>query len=155
MKPFTLTVLILGCLLSAPLWAQGEGEVAKIREAMQKEKDTVIAGEMLLTESEKQSFWPLYNEYQEALKKIQDRAFKLLAGYGQEKEKDTFSDAKAKAFLEEYLDIEREKLWLKRAYVEKFNKILPPKKVMRYFQLENKVAIMVDYQITQAVPLAK
>jgi hypothetical protein len=51
--------------------------------------------------------------------------------------------------------IEREKLWLKKAYLEKFGKILPPKKVMRYSQLENKVAVMGDYQIIQEVPLAK
>jgi hypothetical protein len=155
MKLFTLMILILGCFLSAPLFAQGDADFSKIREAMQKEKDTIITSDMNLTESEGKSFWPLYREYQEALNKIQDRSFKLIAGYAQEREKETFSDEKAKALIEEYLDIEREKLWLKKAYSEKFSKILPPKKVMRYFQLENKVAAMTDCQITQQVPLAK
>ena len=155
MKLFTLTVLILGCFFSAPLFAQTNADFAKIREAMQKEKDAIVAGEMKLSESEGKTFWPLYKEYQEALAKIQDRSFKLIAGYAQEREKDTFTDEKAKALLEEYLDIEREKLWAKKAYVEKFAKILPPKKVVRYFQLENKVSAMVDYQIIQGVPLAK
>ena len=155
MKLFTVMILILGCFLSAPLFAQGDADFSKIREAMQKEKDTIITRDMNLTESEGKSFWPLYKEYQEALNKIQDRSFKLIAGYAQERERETFSDEKAKALIEEYLDIEREKLWLKKAYSEKFGKILPPKKVMRYFQLENKVAAMTDCQITQEVPLAK
>jgi hypothetical protein len=51
--------------------------------------------------------------------------------------------------------IEREDLWLKRIYLEKFNKQLPAKKVMRYFQLENKIAAMINYQTTQMIPLAK
>lgn len=155
MKLFTLIILISGCFLSAPLFAQSDADFAKIREAMQKEKDTIIASDMNLTESEGKTFWPLYKEYQDALNKIQDRSFKLIAGYAQERGKETFSDEKAKALLNEYLDIEREKLWLKNAYLEKFGKVLSPKKVMRYFQLENKVSAITDCQITQEVPLAK
>ena len=155
MKLFTLMILILACFLTAPLFAQGDADFSRIREAMQKEKDTIITSDMNLTESEGKSFWPLYKEYQEALNKIQDRSFKLIAGYAREREKETFSDKKAKALVEEYLDIERERLWLKKPYPEKFSKISPPKKVMRYFQLENKVAAMADYQIIQEVPLAK
>jgi hypothetical protein len=79
----------------------------------------------------------------------------MMAEYAKERENETFSDEKAKAMLDEYLDIEREDLRLKRIYREKFSKILPAKKVMRYFQLENKIAAMVNYQITQMVPLAK
>jgi hypothetical protein len=39
--------------------------------------------------------------------------------------------------------------------MDKFGKILPAGKVMRYFQLENKIAAMINYQMTQGVPLAK
>ncbi len=142
-------------LLSAPLSAQISAEFEKTREAMQKQKDDVIAADMKLTEEEGKAFWPLYQEYQEALRKLQDRSFKLLAGYAQERENETFTDEKAKALLDEYMAIEREDLSLKRIYLEKFNKRLPAKKVMRYFQLENKIAAMINYQTTQMIPLAK
>jgi hypothetical protein len=142
-------------LLSAPLSAQISAEFEKTREAMQKQKDDVIAADMKLTEEEGKAFWPLYQEYQEALRKLQDRSFKLLAEYAQERENETFTDQKAKALLDEYMAIEREDLWLKRIYLEKFNKRLPAKKVMRYFQLENKIAAMINYQTTQMIPLAK
>ena len=142
-------------LLSAPLSAQISPEFEKTREAMQRQKDDVIAADMKLTEEEGKAFWPLYQEYQEALRKLQDRSFKLLAEYAQERENETFTDQKAKALLDEYMAIEREDLWLKRIYLEKFSKRLPAKKVMRYFQLENKVAVRGDYQIIQEVPQAK
>jgi hypothetical protein len=142
-------------LLSAPLSAQISAEFEKTREAMQKQKDDVIAADMNLTEEEGKTFWPLYREYQEALRKLQDRSFKLLAEYAKERENETFTDQKAKALLDEYMAIEREDLRLKRIYLEKFNSILPAKKVMRYFQLENKIAAMTNYQATQMIPLAK
>jgi hypothetical protein len=89
------------------------------------------------------------------LRTLQDRSFKLLAEYARERENDTFTDQKAKALLDEYMDIEREDLWLKRINQQKLLRILPAKKVMRYFQLENKIAAMINYQATQMTPLAK
>ena len=155
MKGIMLTVTILFSLLSPPLFAQVSQEFEKTREEMQKQKDAVIAADMKLTEQESKAFWPLYREYQGALQKLQDRYIKLLAEYAREREEEAFTDQKARALLDEYMDIDREHLWRKRAYLEKFNKILPAKKVMRYFQLENKIAAMINYQMTQGIPLAK
>jgi len=134
MKLLMLTLMVIGCLVSTPLSAQDNEGIGKTLEAMQKEKNAIIAAAMKLTEQEKNGFWPLYREYQEALRKVQGRSFKLISEYAQEKEKDTFSDEKAKVLLNEYLDIEKERLELKNTYVQKFGKILPPMKVMRYFQ---------------------
>ena len=155
MKNRLVGLMMFIFLLSSPLFAQVSEDFEKVREKMQKQKDEVIAAEMTLTESESKAFWPLYREYQEALRTLQDRSFLLLAGYARERENETFTDRKAKALLDEYLDIEREGLWLKRTYMDKFGKILPAGKVMRYFQLENKIAAMINYQMTQGVPLAK
>ena len=155
MKWMILALTLSFVLLSAPLSAQISAEFEKTREAMQKQKDDVIAADMKLTEEEGKAFWPLYREYQEALRKLQDRSFKLLAEYAQERENETFTDPKAKALLDEYMAIEREDLRLKRTYLDKFNRILPAKKVMRYFQLENKITAAINYQATQMVPLAK
>lgn len=155
MKRIMLALPLLFFLLSSHLFAQVSQEFEKTREEMQRQKDAVIAVDMKLTEQESKAFWPLYQEYQGALRKLQDRSIKLFAQYAQERENETFTDEKARALLDEYLDIEREDLWLKRAYLEKFGRILPAKKVMRYFQLENKIAAMVNYQMTQGIPLAK
>jgi hypothetical protein len=155
MKTIVLMWVILLCLVSTPLFAQVNEDVGKTLDAMQKEKDAIIGNEMKLTEQEKNGFGPLYREYQEALRKVQGRSFKLISEYAEEKEKDTFSDEKAEVLLNEYLAIERERLELKNTYVQKFGKILPPKKVMRYFQLENKMEVNLTFQLSQMVPLAK
>jgi len=151
----TLSFFLLSAPLSAPLSAQVSEEFEKIREQMRKQKDEGIAADMQLTEQEGRVFWPLYKEYQEAQRKLQDRSFKLMAEFARERENETFTDRKARALVDEYLDIEREGLWLKKSYLDRFSRILPAKKVMRYFQLENKIAAMINYQMTQGVPLAK
>jgi hypothetical protein len=155
MKKIALGWTLLFSLLVSPLFAQVSPEFQKTRELMQKQKDEVISADMKLTKEEGKAFWPLYREYQEALGKLQDRLFRLLAEYARERENATFTDQKARVLLDEYLDMEREDLWLKRAHLEKFSRILPAKKVMRYFQLENKISAMVKYQMTQGIPLAK
>ncbi len=155
MKNRWIGLMMFILLVSSPLFAQVSEDFQKVREGMQKQKDEVIGAEMKLTEAEGKAFWPLYREYQDALGKLQDRSFNLLASYARERENETFTDQKAKTLLDEYLDIEREGLWLKRAYLEKFGRILPAVKVMRYFQLENKIAAMISYQMTQGTPLAK
>ena len=48
---------------------------------------------------------------------------------------------------------ESEVLTLKKTYIKKFSKILPPTKVLRYFQAENKIDILVDYEIAASIPL--
>ena len=155
MKRILLTLPLLFSLLSSPLFAQVSKEFEKTRAEMQKQKDAVVAADMKLTDQESKAFWPLYQEYQGALRKLHDRSIKLLAEYAQEREKETFTDQKARALLDESLDIEQEDIRLKRDYLDQFSRILPAKKVMRYFQLENKIAAMVNYQMTQGVPLAK
>ena len=41
------------------------------------------------------------------------------------------------------------------SYVPKFQRVLPPRKVARLYQVENKIRALVDYQFAQEVPLIK
>ena len=155
MKPFSTVLMILFCLVSAPLFAQSNSEIDKILETMDREKKAVTTSEMKLTPEESKFFWPLYDEYQAALRKVQNRSIKLLADYAKALEEESFTEEKAKALISEYLDLEKERLELKKTYIEKFGKGLSPRKVMRYFQLENKMEAAINYQFTRMIPLAK
>ena len=48
---------------------------------------------------------------------------------------------------------EGEILTLKKTYMKKFSKILPPTKVLRYFQAENKIDILIDFEVASSIPL--
>ena len=42
---------------------------------------------------------------------------------------------------------------LKTTYVPKLSKVLPPKKVARYLQVENKIRAAIKYDMADKVPL--
>jgi hypothetical protein len=155
MKRFTLMFTILFCLLSIPVISQGndDPDLTHAIKRFMEEKRVAMTDGMDLTDHEAHAFWPVYEEYQVALRQIVDRRIKLIVEYA--KAYKTFSDDKAKAMTVEHLDIESEKLRLKKIWVKEFSKFLPPKKVMRYLQLENKMEAGFNYEVARYIPLVK
>ena len=82
-----------------------------------------------------------------------DRIFKLLDTYAGSYK--TMTDPIATQLLGEFLALQANYLNIIMAYVPKFQKVLPPRKVARLYQLENKIRALVDYQFAQEVPLIK
>jgi hypothetical protein len=63
------------------------------------------------------------------------------------------TDEKANKLIAEYVAIEKAEAGLKESYVPKLSKVLPPKKVARYFQVENKIRALVKYELAGEIPL--
>ena len=124
-----------------------------LREKLRGDKKLVIAEAMQLTESEAKAFWPVYDDYQKALKKLGDRTIKMIEDYA--KNYGTMSDEAATKMIDDYLELQAERLELMELYLPKFKKVLSPKKVARYYQLENKVDAAIDYGLAAQIPLIK
>jgi len=117
------------------------------------DKKALYATNLGLTEEESAKFWPLYDEYEAKVKPLQDR---LLANINSFAEKyDTLSDAEAAAILKEKMAIEKEREALKQKYTAKIAKELPPKKALRYAQLETRIQNMLARDIYGIIPLAR
>jgi hypothetical protein len=108
---------------------------------------------MQLTESEAKAFWPVYEEYQTEIEAIGDRMVKLIEHYAITHK--VMSDDVAAKQLRMLLDIQSDRLKLQEEYLPKFEKVLPMTKVARYYQIENKFRVAVDYDITAKIPLAE
>ena len=126
-----------------------------LRQQVQADKKAVIAANMSLTEAEAKSFWPLYEEYQKGLAKINDGLATLIVTYAKEYKADTLTDEKARKLLDGYLGVEDSEARLRRSFVPRFAKVLPGRKLARYMQMENKIRILVKYEIVSEVPLAQ
>ncbi len=57
--------------------------------------------------------------------------------------------------LDESLKIKEAELELRRKYVEEFKKVIPPKKVVRFFQVDNKFDAIVNYNLAGSIPLVQ
>ena len=56
---------------------------------------------------------------------------------------------------EEYLALERDYVAILNAYLPRFKKVLPPRKVARLYQIENKARALVNYDLARNIPLVK
>jgi hypothetical protein len=124
-----------------------------VLEKIRADKKLLVAENLQLTEMEAKGFWPLYGRYQDELFVLRTRAAKLIADYAEAYEQ--MSNATAKKLLDEYMTIEALGVKLRQAYVPKFRAVLPEVKVVRYYQIENKIHAALLYGLGSKIPLAK
>jgi len=148
--------LLLVCLFAAPL-AIAQEEAANnmeiVREAIQAQKKVLIAENMGLSQTEADAFWPVYEEYQVAMKKIMDKDIAMIEKFA--KHYGEMTDEVADEIIKAHFANEEEFLKLKKSYLPKFQKVLPATKVARYFQLENKIAAVIEYDLAAEIPLVE
>jgi hypothetical protein len=126
-----------------------------LRDKVAADKKVVVAAAMELTESEAKAFWPIYEQYQKDLHKINDGIATLISGYAKEYNANSLTDEKAKQLVDRYIALEEQEVKLKKAVMPKLSKALPGRKVARYMQLENKVRALVKYELAAEIPLAQ
>lgn len=153
MKKSGMILFLLLSVAWASTSAQEKGAADPTKSPIQKQKKAIMAQNMMLTEKEGQIFWPLYDEYQAELNQLGDRTARLIMNYT--KDYDSLSDEKAKDVFDEFLRLDEQRLKLKKGYLEKFRRALPEKKVMRYFQLENKLEVIMNFELINTIPLMK
>ena len=151
MKKYLLLVTCLLVLIAPALLAAETGDMDRLLAMLRTQKKEVIEKNLDLTEKEKKEFWPLYEEYNNKIGAIDERNVKLVGKYVAAFE--SMSEKQANALLEDLLDSEKENTKLKRSYVRKFRKVLPPKKVVEYFYLESKLDSIRKIEVYAALPL--
>jgi len=149
MKKLLVTAVIVMASLST--YAQADTYAELVRSALQTEKKAAVADVMELSAEEEQTFWPVYNEFQEKLYKENTKKLNLIKDFAENY--DNMSAEKATALLKQNFGDRTSLLKLQKQYMKKFMKVLPPQKVIRYFQTENKIAALVDYELAESIPL--
>jgi len=124
-----------------------------LREKLRADKKVVVAEVLELTEGEAKVFWPVYNAYQSDMVAHYDRLLKLIDTYA--KSYDSMTDQTATSLLKQYLDLERDHVALLTSYLPRFSKVLPPRKVAKLYQVENKARALVNYELARGIPLVK
>jgi len=152
-----MVVAILGAIMVA-----GEPAIAQekpadtmeiVLEKIRADKKLLVAENLQLTEGEAKGFWPVYSRYQDELFLLRARTAKLITDYAAGY--DQMSNDTAKKLLDEYMTVEALGLKLRQAYLPKFRAVLPEVKVVRYYQIENKIYAALVYEIAAKIPLVK
>ena len=143
-------VIIFLCAFSSSLDAQ-EDYYNLIRARLGVQVKTAVENTMNLTPEEEKAFWPLYEDYTDELYDIHDKRMKVIQEFTNYFDKMT--DKRANKIWTNYLRFQKELLDIQKEYYEKFKEILPAAKAVRYFQMENKLEMIVNAKIADIIPL--
>jgi len=150
-------VIAFAVAFPTPAWTQDKAadNMQILRDKIKADKKLLVAANMELTESEAKGFWPVYEQYQQALANINQRIGKLIESYAAAYRTNTLTDEKAKQLTDELVAIGKGEAAVKEFFVPKLSQVLPPKKVARYFQIENKIRAALKYELAGEIPLVQ
>ena len=150
-----LVLVLIGLGIVLPFWAFADDTPADnmqlVVEKIRADKKLFVGANMGLTEQEAKGFWPVYETYQDELFLLRARTLRLINDYAQAYE--NMTDSKAKDLLDELTTIETLGLKLRQAYLPKFREVLSNVKVVRYYQIENKIYAALSYELAAKIPL--
>ncbi|HJU28153.1 MAG TPA: hypothetical protein VJ718_03225 [Candidatus Binataceae bacterium] len=121
--------------------------------AARAQRKAVIGENMSLTPAEAKVFWPVYDQYEKRMDKIEDRHIREVKSYVESYQNLTDADANHK--LNEVMSIQQDRLNVQKEFIPKFRAVMSPIKVTRFFQIDNKLHAMVQCRLAQLIPLAR
>jgi hypothetical protein len=156
-KTVQIIIILFICLWVAPVFAQelSSKSMDALREAAKSNKKALVALNLKLTETEDKVFWKVYESYQKDIAKVNERLLNLIKDYAKEYKAKSLTDEKAKQLTSNYLVIEEDLLKLKKSYLEKVSAVIPDKKAMTYWQIENKIQAIIRFDVAINIPLAE
>lgn len=150
--------LVLATILTVVLAATGAYAGAAAQADMQILLDTIranrkalVAANLTLSDDEAKAFWPLYDTYQTELNGVQDRGVKVIEEYTASFK--TLSNEQAMTLADQWLAAEADRVKIRRDYLPQFAKILPGRKVARFYQIENKMDAVIRYDLAEEIPV--
>jgi len=116
-------------------------------------KKELIAANLTLTDSESTEAWQVYEQYSAELSKVNDTRTTILKEYSQEY--DTLTDDRADDLIRRWLQTDVEQAKLRQQFAGIFRTVLPGKKAATFLQLERRISMMMEVQLTSGLPLAE
>ena len=163
---FAIALFVAATLLSAqePSPPTGSGmsvteekvndaNIQLMRQDIRSERKKIVASNMPLTETEATKFWPLYDRYIGETIKVNDVRYGLIKEYA--KSYDSMTDEQADSFIKRWLALDQDSTQLRLKFIHEFEKVISHKKTAMFFQIDRRIAMMIDLQLASQVPLVK
>ena len=124
-----------------------------LRKDIRSQRKQLIAANLKLTDQEATRFWPVYDQYASEFITINDRKFGLIQEYADNYGK--LTNEQSLSFVRRWLDADIEIAQLRQKYVPIVSKVLDGKKSATFFQLDRRIAMMIELQLSSRMPLVQ
>lgn len=128
-------------------------DIQMLRQDIRSQKKQIVAANLQLTDAEATKFWPVYDAYTQETVKIHDQRYALIKEYAQTY--DTMTDVQAKSLIKRWAATDQALISLRLQWMPKFEAVLPGKKAALFFQLDRRLALLIDLQLSSMIPLVK
>jgi hypothetical protein len=146
-----LLFIAFACLLSANLFSQSNKEDIAIIQAMfGKEKKALVEEYMTFPENKKTKFWTLYDEYEDARKKLGRDRIEILGKYADEYA--TLDDKKATELMNKKLNWADSYSKFQRDYFTRFSAVIGALQASKFMQLEDYLENNIRLAIQEQIP---
>lgn len=122
-----------------------------LKQDVQSQKKQIVAANLQLTDAEAVKFWPIYDRYTADLSKINETRLALIKEYA-----DAYpnvSDTLAQNLVQKWLQTDEGLAQVRARYMPMLQKALPGKQMARFFQIDRRLSILIDVQVTSQIPL--
>jgi PBP1b-binding outer membrane lipoprotein LpoB len=163
MMKISMAALVLGVIFNGCALAQqspatngsiaSDQDVQLLRKDLRSARKQIVAANMLLSESEAQKFWPVYDEYTVEVTKINDKKLAIIEEYAANYQ--NLSDDKAHSLVEQWAQADDSALKSREKYFPQVEKAISSKKAARFFQIDRRIALLVDLQVASEIPLVE
>jgi Spy/CpxP family protein refolding chaperone len=126
-------------------------DIQLLRSDIQADKNKIIADTMQFTDAESTAFWPVYRDYTRDQQVIGDDRVRVIKDYLQNY--DSLDDNKAKDMVQRMINIEDRTLNLREDYWPKFMKALGAKRAAKFYQVDNRLTLIINLQLADNIPL--
>ena len=150
----TVSLLCLVALVPAlPSSAQVRDETVLTYEVIQDERKSLVLDALDLTADQRAALLPIFDAYLGEMSQIDAARVALIKEFLAKYK--SISDNDAAVLLEKVVTIAQKELEVRQKYLAKFGEVLPPRKVLRLWQVENKLDTIIDAQLVKDIPLAR
>jgi hypothetical protein len=136
--------------------AQSQGtdqDIDLLRKDIRSQKKQMIAANMNLSDKEAEQFWPVYDQYTKELVAINNQKYSAIKQYAQNY--DTLTDQQAVDLTKQVLQVDEQVAQLRMKYTPIFGKVISGKKTALFFQLDRRLVMLIDIQLSSAIPLVQ
>jgi hypothetical protein len=130
-----------------------DDNVQLLRQDIRSERKKIVAANLPLTEAEAVKFWPVYDRYVIEHSKIYDTRYALIKAYAQSY--NTMTDEQANGFIKSWTTTEEQMAQLRLKWVPEFEKVLSSKKTAMFYQIDRRLGLLVELQLSSQIPLVK
>jgi hypothetical protein len=126
-------------------------ELQLMRHDLRKQKQKLIGENLPMTESEAIKFWAVYEKYSNELNEVNGEKLTMIHAYSQNWR--SMSNDDALIFMRRWLELDEKAIQLRSKYLPLVKDALPGKKAATFFQLDERISMMINLEFTSQLPL--